>query len=111
MNHQSSPPMQTARHLQLWIYLLPVIGIIPALKTLYFTPNDQITTQDQKKASRLAISLALIWLSSYTLLSLGAANNVGIISFRLLYTNALITTGYFVCCTYLMLRLSNKNLP
>lgn len=111
MNHPYSPPIQIARHLKLWIYLLPVIGIIPALKTLYFTPDENKVDPQQQKVSRLAISLVLVWLSSYTLLSLGATNTVGIISFRLLYTNALLTTGYFVGCTYFMLRLGNKNLP
>jgi uncharacterized membrane protein YhdT len=111
MNHQDSHPLQTERHLKLWIYFLPIVGILPAIKTLYHTQKDHQVDSQQQKASRLAISLILIWLSSYSLFSLGAANTEGIMSFRLLYTNALLTTGYFVACTYFMLRLGNKSLP
>jgi hypothetical protein len=108
MNHQYSYPIQTERHLKLWIYFLPVVGIIPAIKTLYLIKKDCQVDLEQQKASRLSISLILIWLSSYSLLSLGAANTESIMSFRLLYTNALLTTGYFVTCTYLMFRLGRN---
>jgi uncharacterized membrane protein YhdT len=111
MNHQYSHQLQIKRHLKLWIYFLPVVGILPAIRTLYRTQKDYQVDSQQQKASRLSISLILIWLSSYSLLSLGAANTEGLMSFRLLYTNALLTTGYFVACTYLMFRLGNKSLP
>ncbi|MGL5939099.1 MAG: hypothetical protein ACRC2S_01730 [Waterburya sp.] len=111
MNHQYSQPIQTERHLKLWIYFLPVVGILPAIKTLYHTQKDHQVDSQQQKASRLAISLIVIWLSSYSLLFLGAANTEGIMSFRLMYTNALLTTGYFITCTYLMFRLGKKSLP
>ena len=97
--------------LQLWIYLLPVVGVVPAIWTLYrSTVKDNITVPcdlvelRQRKVSRLSVNLALVWLSSYCLLSFGAASVSGIESFRLLYTNALITTGYFLTCTFLILR-------
>ena len=97
--------------LQLWIYLLPVVGVVPAIWTLYrATAKDNVLVScnlvelRQRKASRLSINLAFVWLSSYCLLSLGAANASGIESFRLLYTNALITTGYFLACIFLMVR-------
>jgi hypothetical protein len=111
MNHPYSHPIQTERHLKLWYYLLPVVGIIPAIKTLYLTKKDCQVDLEKQKASRLSISLALIWLSSYSFLSLGAANSMGIMSFRLLYANTLLTTGYFVACTCLMFRLGKKSLP
>lgn len=98
--------------LQLWIYLLPVVGIVPAIWTLYrSTPKENVTVhsdlvelRQRQKVSRLSVNLALLWLSCYCLLSFGAASVSGIESFRLLYTNALITTGYFLTCTFLMLR-------
>jgi len=115
MNNSYSRPKYTQRHLKLWIYFLPVIGIFPALWTLYRTsskiPENSLSNREQKKASRLSLSLVLVWLSSYSLLSLGAANGSEIISFRLLYVNAIVTTAYFVTCTILMSRLGNKNLP
>lgn len=109
-----SEPMRSP---QLWIYLLPVVGIVPAIWTLYRKPTQsksQLTVQSdpvrlrQQKVSRLALNLALIWLSSYCLLFLGAARVSGIESFRLLYVNALITTGYFLVCTFLLFRVNKK---
>ena len=114
MNNQDYRPKNTQRHLKLWIYLLPVVGIFPAIWTLFHSPQnnqaDSVVIREQKKVSRLSISLVLTWLSSYSLLSLGAANVTQIMSFRLLYANAMITTIYFVTCTVLMSRLSNKSL-
>ena len=113
MNHRHHFPGQIERHLKLWIYLLPIVGAIPALWTIYH-PQNQIqactVNREQQKVSRLAISLILVWLSSYSLLSLGAANAVDLVSFRFLYTNAILTTGYFLTCTFLMTRLSKKSL-
>ena len=126
MNNQHNRSNQTERHLKLWIYLLPVVGVIPAIWTLYLSKRDretcregknslyishisQKTNHEQQKVSRLSVTLILAWLSSYSLLSLGAANTSGIMAFRFLYTNALLTTGYFVVCTVLMFGLNKKS--
>ena len=125
MNNQHNRSNQTERHLKLWIYLLPVVGVIPAIWTLYLSKKDRETCREgknslyiskktnheQQKVSRLSVTLILAWLSSYSLLSLGAANTSGIMAFRFLYTNALLTTGYFVACTVLMFGLNKKSLP
>lgn len=130
MHHQYSHSNQTDRHLTLWVYLLPIIGVIPAIWTLYISQKDRETrgpkpeesyviplsnisnknNYERQKVSRWSVTLILIWLSSYFLLSLGAANTSGVIAFRLLYTNAILTTGYFVACTALMFNLSKRNL-
>ena len=101
--------------LQLWVYLLPVAGIVPAIWTLYRAEKDNITPHcdrfelRQRKVSRLSLHLALVWLICYCSLSFGAAGVSGVESFRLLYTNALITTGYFLTCTFLMFRHRNSD--
>ena len=120
MNHRSYRFLHTERHLKLWIYLLPIVGIVPAIWTLYFSPGswdrspkrsaDALLNRSQKKLSRLSLTLALVWLSCYSLLSLGGANTSEVLSFRLLYANAIVTTIYFVTCTILMSRLGNKGL-
>ena len=103
--------------LQLGIYLLPVVGVVPAIWTLYRSTqlkdnvtvrSDLVWLRQRQKVSRLSINMALVWLSCYCLLSLGAGSVSGIESFRLLYSNALITTGYFLACILLMLRESKK---
>ena len=115
MSNKYYRPKYTQRHLKLWIYLLPVVGIVPAIWTLYRSPQGEgaysVAIREQKKVSRLSLILVLAWLSCYSLLSFSAANVTQIMSFRLLYANAIITTAYFVTCTFLMSRLGNKNLP
>lgn len=123
MTNRSSTQRQIEQHLQLWIYFLPVVGVIPAIWTLYRTHDinnvnnssqeksqSTLSLRQRQKASRLAINLVLIWLSSYALFTLGANNATEIISFRLLYANAMITTAYFVTCTWLMLRIGKGSL-
>lgn len=116
MTNQSSTQRQIEQHLQLWIYLLPIVGVVPAVWTLYRTRNNKASNsqstssfRQRQKASRLSVNLMLIWLSSYTLFTLGATNAAEIVSFRLLYANAILTTGYFVTCTWLMSRLVRRN--
>ena len=108
------------------MYLLPVIGVIPAVWTLYRAKqNNSLKTRigggnassptcpalrQQYQASRLAINLMVLWLSSYGLFSLGAANATELLSLRLLYANAIATTGYFLICTFLLFQLGRKQL-
>jgi uncharacterized membrane protein YedE/YeeE len=93
------------RDLKQWIYLLPIVGIIPAIWTL---TNSQ-SPRKQKQASRLSIGLFITWLSLYILLFLGADASPNILAFRLLSANALMTTGYFVSCLILMMVLNPQN--
>lgn len=109
MSYHSDIPTPTEQHL-LRIYFLPVVGIVPAIWTLYRANSSADLQQKpsnlrrRQKASRTAINLSLVWLSSYVLFSWGAGNASEILAFRMLYANAIITTGYFVACTYLMFR-------
>lgn len=113
---------QTEKHLLLWIYFLPLVGVIPAAWTLYRTKDRNAIerqnnplehhsqVQQQIKASRLSVNLTLAWLCSYALFSCGSATVTEIADFRFLYANAITTTGYFVACTFLMSRLGKKRL-
>ncbi|MEM8828333.1 MAG: hypothetical protein AAGE96_03125 [Cyanobacteria bacterium P01_G01_bin.19] len=113
MNNRLSHPPKIERHLKLWIYLLPVFGVFPSIWTLYRSPENGLTNlpedRERKKASQLSLKLALAWLISYSSLSLGAASASGLLSFRLLYANAIVTTIYFITCTILMTRLGRKS--
>ena len=112
--NQYHSSQHTERHLHLWIYLLPIVGVVPAVWTLYRPSSRSGQKQGDRergKASRQAISLALFWLCSYALLSWGSANGSEVFSFRLLYLNTVLTSAYFVTCTFLMTRLNKKALP
>jgi hypothetical protein len=98
---------QKFQKLQLWIYLLPVLGLIPSIWTL----SRKKANFEQKQASRLSVILLLLWLTAYISLFVGAERASDLLAFRLLYTNALLTTGYFVICFGLMFRLQQGKMP
>ena len=95
------------KHLQLFIYLIPVVGTLPALWTLFRREGSR----EQQKTSRLSVTLALIWLLAYSLLWMGAMQSSGFLTLRLLFMNSLFTTGYFLICISLMVRLWQGKLP
>ena len=92
---------QKLQRLQGIIYLLPMVGIIPALWTLYRRQGDT----EQRKISRLSVMLTLSWLIFYSLLWFGSGQGAEVASFRLLYANGLLTSGYIVACLVFMLRI------
>lgn len=91
---------QELKHLQLFVYLIPVIGFVPAIWTLYRRQGSR----DQRTVSRLAVVLALGWLSGYLVLGTGTQLNDSL-SLPLLVLSSLLTSGYFVTNLWLMVRL------
>lgn len=98
MNDLSSVLDKKAQRQQLWIYLLPIVGIIPALWTL----SRGKANEQEQKISRLSLILVSSWLLAYISLFFGSNQTSDVLSFRLLYINALITTGYFLACFVLL---------
>ncbi len=88
------------KRLQLFLYLVPVVGFFPALWTLYRGK----ATRQQKNLSRLVVTLALGWLFGYILLGAGA-NASESLSLPLLITSSLFTSGYFLVNLWLMVQL------
>ncbi|MDJ0745929.1 MAG: hypothetical protein QNJ32_21550 [Xenococcaceae cyanobacterium MO_167.B27] len=107
MEHRNSWRRKQEKQSQLWIYLLPVVGTIPALWTLYRRTGNA----EQQNTSRLSLVLLLLWLTGYISLFLGAANGSEVLAFRLLYANTILTSGYFVICLGLMFRLRTGKSP
>jgi len=106
MNDLSSVSDKKAQQ-QLWIYLLPIVGIFPSIWTLYRGKANE----ESQKTSRLSLTLVMFWLTAYISLFVSANQTSDILAFRLLYTNALITTGYFLVCLSLMFRLLKGQSP
>lgn len=99
---------QDLQRLQLFLYLVPVIGVFPALWTLYRRQG----TREQQAVSRLSITLAFSWLLSYVLLSAGAgAQHSEFWTLRLLFMNTLLTSGYFLVSMGLMVRVWQRKQP
>jgi hypothetical protein len=92
---------QKLNKFQLSIYLLPIVGWIPALWTLYRKQGDR----EQQSVSRLSVTLTLTWLLVYVILWLGATQTSEFLTLRLLYLNGLLTSGYILTCLGLMIRL------
>jgi hypothetical protein len=90
---------QDTRKLRLFLYLVPVLGFFPALWTLYRGQRDE----REEAVSRVAVILAFAWLSGYTLLS-AIAPESDLLTIRLLVTNSVLTSGYFLVNIWLMFR-------
>ncbi|MBI4782858.1 MAG: hypothetical protein HY785_16285 [Oscillatoriophycideae cyanobacterium NC_groundwater_1537_Pr4_S-0.65um_50_18] len=99
-----SPPdrlkEENLKRLQMFIYLVPVVGFFPALWTLYRGKGDR----ELLNASRLTITLAGGWLLGYLLLGAGAVTFESV-SLQMLILASLLTSGYFVINIVLMVRL------
>ena len=91
----------------LFIYLIPVAGFFPSLWTLY----RQQGSREQEKVARLALTLALGWVVSYILLAFGAQQTTDLLTLRLSLVNSLLTSGYFLVCIMLMVRLWQRKNP
>lgn len=94
---------QHIKHLQLYFYLIPVVGFFPALWTLY----QRQGSREQQAVSRQAVTLALAWLAGYVLLGAGAQASE-FWTPRLLIMDSLLTSGYFLVTIWLMVRLSQR---
>jgi hypothetical protein len=98
---KESDPLENSdlNRLQVFVYLIPVIGFFPALWTLYRRQG----TKEQQAASRLSVTLAFVWLVGYIFLSVGGEFS-DFWTLRLLIMNTLFTSGYFVVSLALMVR-------
>lgn len=88
------------KRLQLFLYLVPVVGFFPALWSLYYRSG----TKQQQDLSRVVVTLTLGWLVAYLLLGVGAEASESL-SVPLLVTSSLLTSGYFLVNIWLMVRL------
>jgi hypothetical protein len=94
------------KRLQLYVYLIPVLGFFPALWMLYCRQG----TREQQAVSRLSVTLAFGWLLGYILLSTGVQFSE-FWTLRLLFMNSLLTSGYFLVSIGLMVRLWQRKSP
>lgn len=80
--------------LQLMLYLIPFLGVIPSAWTWYRGERKG----EQGQISRLSLNLTLGWLLFYALLWTGATFTDQTLSFRFLYWNGLLTSAYILLC-------------
>jgi hypothetical protein len=90
---------QDVKRLRSLMYLIPIVGFLPAVWTLYYRKGDR----QQQNLSRLAVTLTLGWLAGYVLLGGGAQVAEGA-ELPLLIASSLLTSGYFGLNIWLMAR-------
>ena len=102
------------KRLQLFCYLIPIIGFFPSLWTLYHHDNKAESSEPQRQViqeqlavSRLSVTLASSWLLGYLLLGTGAEMSE-FLTLRLLVINSLLTSGYFLVSLWLIIRLCSR---
>jgi hypothetical protein len=104
-NPVSHRDLNALDRLETFLYLTPVIGILPSMWAIYRRQKDK----RQLAVCRLSILLAFIWLTTYLSLNVSAdlsgASSIGL---RLLFLNTLATSGYFMTSLWLMMLLWQK---
>lgn len=92
----------TLQRLWLFIYLMPIFGLIPSLWNL----SQRTSDRRQRAVSRLALTLALTWVLGYGLLNWGAGLSEGFSMPQsgFLIMNSLWSSSYFVVSLWLMVR-------
>ncbi len=90
---------QPLERLQVFAYLIPVIGFFPSLWTLY----RRTGSPQQRNAARLAVTLAFCWLSGYLFLETGA-RTTEFMRLPLLLVSSSLSSGYFLATIWLMLQ-------
>jgi hypothetical protein len=88
----------------LYIYLLPVFGFFPAWWTLYrYRARPKALSSAQYDASRLSVTLGLLWLAGHLLTEFGA-NHTESPGISLLIFSSLWTSSYILLELGLMMR-------
>ena len=93
---------QDVKRLRSLLYLIPVVGFVPAVWTLY----RRTGTRQQQDLSRLAVTLTLGWLVGYVLLGTGAQSDSLELPFWI--GSSLLTSGYFGLNVWLMARVLQR---
>ncbi|NJM66815.1 MAG: hypothetical protein HC851_14705 [Acaryochloris sp. RU_4_1] len=103
---------RTLKRLLLFIYLVPVFGVVPAIWTLTRQQSNsrQVIAdhRQQREVSRVAILVGLVWFLGTLCLTSGIAlfqtENTQGMSISWLVLSSLFTSGYFLTNLGLMVR-------
>ena len=90
---------QPLERLTVFLYLVPIFGVVPALWTLY----RQRGSREQKRVSRMVLILAFGWLVGSLLLQTGG-QNAETLTLPLLLMSSLLSSGYFLVNMWLMVQ-------
>jgi hypothetical protein len=89
----------------LYLYLIPIFGFFPAWWTLYhYRSKPNTLSKTQRDASRLSVTLGLIWIAGHLLTEFGA-NHAESYGVSLLILSSLWTSSYILIEMGLMVRI------
>ncbi|MCS6783134.1 MAG: hypothetical protein RMI89_06320 [Gloeomargarita sp. SKYBB_i_bin120] len=98
--------METPSRWRLLVYLLPVVGLVPALWNL---ATNRPRSRRERELSRSVVTLTGLWLVAYGLL--GTAAQQESLALPALVVNSFVTSGYFVLQVWLTLRVWRGESP
>ncbi|MEO1392853.1 MAG: hypothetical protein AAFV90_08070 [Cyanobacteria bacterium J06634_5] len=100
--------------LRTYLHLVPVLGVIPSLWTLYGenygepgSTSEEIEESSVRSASRLSITIGISCISAIALLGAGASTQASqMASLRFLMASSFVGSGYFLLSLVLMFRVA-----
>lgn len=100
--------------LRTYLHLVPVLGVIPSLWTLYGenygepgSTSEEIEESSVRSASRLSITIGISCISAIALLGAGASTQSSqMASLRFLMASSFVGSGYFLLSLVLMFRVA-----
>ncbi|MEN9206569.1 MAG: hypothetical protein Q6L50_10525 [Gloeomargarita sp. GMQP_bins_120] len=98
--------MQPVSRLRLVVYLLPVVGLVPALVNLATNRGRSV---QERELSRTVITLTGLWLVAYG--ALGMAAQQESLALPALLVNSLTTSVYFILQVWLTVRVWRGESP
>ncbi len=106
--------LSSFQRMRIYLYLVPVFGVVPSLWTLYGKAPaageeiDRTSEEAQvQAASRLSVLIGLGCISAIALLGAGAATQSSqMASLRFLLASSFIGSGYFLLSLVLMFRVA-----
>ncbi len=103
MKNRHDDPFQEQKleKLQQITRLIPVVGWVPALWTVY----QHQGSRQVLSVSRFSLKLTVIWAIAYSLLWFSSLQTSETLTVRLLYLNGLLTSGYILVCLGSMFRI------
>jgi len=116
MSSERSFERAEQKRLRLFLYLIPLVGVVPAGVTLLRQRNQPEPRPEQRsqrqdiQVSRQAVSLATAWLLALCLVNLGGQLGETP-QLAVMLCNSVLTSGYFLASCWLMAQLGRGKRP
>jgi hypothetical protein len=105
-------PTAPLTRMRIYLHLVPVLGVVPSLWTLYGKADSQCEEIDEaqvRAASRLAVVLGLGCIGAIALLGASASSQTSqTANLRLLIASSTVGSGYFLLSLGLMFRVAKN---